>query len=54
MDLAQSHEKAAQDKPHTGAVIRDRLLEKESVSEAPDHLLTTSEQLGVYRTPLQY
>lgn len=53
MDLAQSHEKKAQDKPHTGTVIRDHLLEKGSVPEAPDHLLPTNEQLGVYRTPLQ-
>lgn len=43
MDLAQSHKKEDQDKPRTGAVIRDLLLEKESVPEAPDHLPTTSE-----------
>lgn len=53
MDLAQSHEKEDQDKPHTGSVIRDLLLEKDSVPEASDHLPTTKEQLGVYRTPLQ-
>lgn len=52
MDLAQVHEKEDQDKPHTGSVSRD-LLEKESVPEAPDHLPTTHEQPGVYKTPLQ-
>lgn len=35
MDLAQSHEKEDQDKPHTGSVTRDLLLAKESVPEAP-------------------
>lgn len=53
MDLAQSHEKEDQDKPYTGSVSRDLLLEKESVPEAPDHLPTSNEQLGAYRTPLQ-
>lgn len=50
MDLAQSHEKEDQDKPHTGSVIRD--LWRESVPEAPDHLPTNNEQLDC-RTPLQ-
>lgn len=29
MDLAQSHEKEDQDKPHNGSVTRDLLLAKE-------------------------
>lgn len=52
MDLAQPNEEEDQAKPHTGAVIRELLLEREAVLETPDHLPTTSEQLGFYRNPL--
>lgn len=53
VDLAQPHEEKDQDKPHTGAVIRELLLEREAVLETPDHLPAASKQLGVYRSPLQ-
>lgn len=53
VDLAQPHEKEDQDEPHTGAEIIELLLEREEVLETRDHHPTTSQQLGVYRSPLQ-
>jgi len=53
MDPTQPREEEDQDKPHTGAVVRGLLVEREAVPETPDHLPTTGEQLGVYRSLLQ-